>query len=104
MCSRCYELPKADFEEFLVRRRSAVLFANREIGPRQRFYDRHWPALQLGPGRHPRLKRQFIPGHCRARWNRVLDQTCKLAEARWWIPLNPPEVHHMRVNDAKRGV
>ena len=103
MCGRCYELPKADFEEFLVRRRGAVLFANSEIGPRQRFYDRHWPALQLG--KRPRSrKRRPISGHCHARWNRVLDQTCKLAEARRWLPMNPLEAHSMRVNDAKRRV
>lgn len=102
MCGRCYELPKADFEEFLVQRRGAVIFANREIGPRQRFYDRHWPAHRVGPDRHRPQKRRIPSNHCHARYNRELVRSCLLAEARRWLPMNPLEAHSMRVNDAKR--
>ena len=46
MCGRCYELPKAELRGVSGAAR-AVIFANREIGPRQRFYG---PALAGASG------------------------------------------------------
>jgi hypothetical protein len=99
MCGRCFEPPKADFEGFLERRNGHVHFANKGIGRKGRFRDT--AAHEVGPDRHRPERRRFAEGHCHARWNRMLERTCKLAEARRWIPMNPLEAHHMRVNDAK---
>jgi hypothetical protein len=100
VCGRCFNLQKAEFEEFIILRvgNRARFGDDCMSGSDGRFRDRHWPVFWRIRPRRQKAHRAWSP--CAAKWDRSMEKAFRVKVQRRWLPSTPLRRQWDRIDEA----